>query len=84
MSWMYSHPIIGAVLAVLFSSGVCDPAVRADLWTDYSAAVEDASRDATPDKISRDLIPIAPYNQGLVWKNRSIHIFTFPRRPDRL
>jgi hypothetical protein len=43
---------------------------RADLWADYSAAVEEASREATPDKISRELIPIASYNQDLVWRNR--------------
>ncbi len=42
---------------------------RADVWADYTAAIADTARDATPEKISKALIPIAPYNRGLIWEN---------------
>ena len=43
----------------------------ADLWADYSAAVADAVEDGTPEKISRYLTAITPYNNDLLWKNQA-------------
>lgn len=57
-------------ICLLVIAGNSSPA-SADLWADYSAAVADAKEEATPDKISRDLTAIAPYNNDLLWKNQS-------------
>ncbi|MCX6349469.1 MAG: hypothetical protein NTV79_08235, partial [Candidatus Aureabacteria bacterium] len=59
----------GAILFAAIATAASPGVVRADVWADYTAALADASADATPEKISQELTPIAPYNQNLIWEN---------------
>ncbi len=43
---------------------------RGDLWADYTAAVVDAMREGDPSAIYRELAPIVPYNDDLIWRDR--------------
>ncbi|MFH1039232.1 MAG: hypothetical protein V1789_11260 [PVC group bacterium] len=58
--------LLGIVAGILVPAGA-----RGDIWADYTAAVVDAMREGDPSAISRDLIPIAAYNDDLVWQDRA-------------
>jgi hypothetical protein len=59
----------GAMLVTGIALSLSPCPSRADVWADYTAAVADAAQDATPEKISKELTPIAPYNPSLIWEN---------------
>lgn len=62
--------LIMVVASLLFACSGTQPAADPDPNAQYQAAITDA-RTAEPSEITTTLTPLVPYNDSLVWRNRT-------------